>query len=223
MLGEDLEQRSADAVEQRVVVEGRTAGRIGPRRADLRGHEPVRGLRQGGETVARKSDERGFRGLEHSQVLQAGANPRLPSPGFGLGEPRERGVTHERIASGAGRHGDRLPCVLAGGDGGEVHLLESEEMLGERSGKALDRPVEVILGERVGRVLHRVRRDDERVVALDVGRLEGALQADRDSQVPDLVTVRPPDHLDQPDCRLAVAVRTELDHRVSSPAPRIRR
>ncbi len=47
----------------------------------------------------------------------------------------------------------------------------------------LDRAVEMVLGERVGRVLHRVGGDDERVVAVGVGGREVALERDRDGQV----------------------------------------
>ena len=52
-------------------------------------------------------------------------------------------------------------------------------------------PVRCSRRERVGRVLHRVGRDDERVVAVDVRGLEVALEGDRDGQVADPMRRRP--------------------------------
>ncbi len=89
-------------------------------------------------------------------------------------------------------------------------------MLGERPTVVLERAVEMVLGERVGRVLHRVGGDHQRVVAVGVGPLEVALEGDRDGQVADPVTGRVACDPHQVDRRLAVAIGSELDHGVSS-------
>ena len=89
-----------------------------------------------------------------------------------------------------------------------------EEMLGERPAVVLERTVEVGLGERVGRVLHRVGGDDQRVVAVGVGGREVALERDGDGQVAKAIAVGAARDADEPDGGLAVAVRAELDHAV---------
>ena len=74
------------------------------------------------------------------------------------------------------------------GRGIDLGLLE--EVLGERPAVGLDRSVEVVLGEGVGGVLHRVGGDDVRVVTVGVGGIEVALERDRHGQVAEAVTVR---------------------------------
>src|SRR4051812_41871992 len=86
-------------------------------------------------------------------------------------------------------------------------------MLGEGAAVALDRPIEVVLGERVGSVLHRVGGDDVRIVAVRVDSGEVAFEGDRDGQVVEPVTARISMDADDSDGGLAVAVRAELDHR----------
>ena len=107
-------------------------------------------------------------------------------------------------------------------DGRDVDLRLGQEVLGERSAVGLDRAVEVVHGERVGRVLHRVGGDHQRVVAIGVGGLEIAFEGDRHGQVADAVTARIAGDADEPDRRLAVAVRRQFDHAGSSAAADVR-
>jgi len=71
-----------------------------------------------------------------------------------------------------------------------IDLVDLEEMASEDHPEVLDRPRQVLAGERVDRVLHRVGRDDVRVVAVDVRSRELAFERDRDGQVADLVAIR---------------------------------
>ena len=59
-------------------------------------------------------------------------------------------------------------------------------------------------GERVHRVLHRVGRQHRAVVAGRVGLVVVALEPDRERQVAQLMTLRPPRELHEPDPRLSV-------------------
>ena len=93
---------------------------------------------------------------------------------------------------------------------------DREEVLGKGAAVGLDRAVEVVRREGVGRVLHRVGGDHQRVVAVGVGGLEVALERDRHGQVADAVAARVAGDADEPDRRLAVAIRPEFDHAGSS-------
>src|SRR3954469_16227593 len=86
-------------------------------------------------------------------------------------------------------------------------------MLGERLCVPLDGAIQAVLGERVGRVLHRVGGDDVCIVAVGVGGGEVAFEGDRDRQVIEPVIGRISMDADDSDRGLAVAVRAELDHR----------
>ena len=105
------------------------------------------------------------------------------------------------------------PRVGADVDARPVDLLEVEKMLGERPSVSLDGAVEVVLGERVGRVLHRVGRDDMGIVAVGVGRGEITFEGDRDGEVVEPVPGRISMDADDSDGSLAVTVRAKLDHR----------
>ena len=100
----------------------------------------------------------------------------------------------------------------------DIDLRRLDEMLGERPAVFLDRSVEVVLGQGVRGVLHRVGGDDQAVVAVRVGGPEVAIERDRDGQVADPVVVRSVRDPDEADGRLAVPVRAEFDHVVASRA-----
>ena len=130
---------------------------------------------------------------------------RVPSP------PRTNALGAATPSTSIGRQPCSRMLTVARSTCGVV-----EEVLGERRPIVLDRAVEVLLGERVGRVLHRVGGDDVRVVAVGVGGREVALERDGDGQVAQPVRRRVAPDPDEPDRRLAVAVRREFDHRDAS-------
>ena len=104
--------------------------------------------------------------------------------------------------------------MLADRDRGDRDLVVAEEVTGQDLAEVLDRSAEVLGCQRVDRVLHRVGRDDAGVVAAGVREREVALERDGHGQVADPMTIGLTDELDQADRRLAIAVRTELDHGV---------
>ena len=97
-----------------------------------------------------------------------------------------------------------------------------DEVRREPPCERLDRPVQVLGRKGVDRVLHRVGRDDEGVVAGDERGVEAALERDVDREVADTMD-RAADHPHEPDRLLAVAVRPELGHVVSSESASRRR
>ena len=86
-----------------------------------------------------------------------------------------------------------------------------EEVAGHRRAEVLDRFQRMLPGQRVGDVLHRVRRDDQAVVADRVRVGEIPFELDLDRQLADLVAVGPAGDLRQPDPRLAVGMLGEND------------
>ena len=160
VVGEDLEQRRPDRREGRVVVE---AGRaVAPDRGELRGHQPVVGLGQGRVPVAREAAERRAGRLHDDEVLDAGLDQscrrasRRPSR---PGSPRRPARTRPRRGTPSTSIG-RQPCsrtlTVARSTCGVL-----EEVLGERRSRTpRSSPSRCVLGERVGRVLHRVGGDD---------------------------------------------------------------
>src|SRR5262249_49853455 len=91
-------------------------------------------------------------------------------------------------------------------------LRLSEEVPGEGDPELLDRALQPIRSEGVGRVLHRVGRDHARVVALRIRGGEVAFQGDADRQVVDPMWCLAAHDLDEADRLLAVGVRADLDH-----------
>ncbi len=73
-------------------------------------------------------------------------------------------------------------------------------------------------GQRRGmdEVLHRVGRDDQRVVAVDMGGREVTFERDRDGEVAQSMRRRVAANTDETDRGLAVAVGSEFDHRAVS-------
>ena len=67
------------------------------------------------------------------------------------------------------------------------HRRLADEMIREPQRERLDMLDRILPRERVDRVLHRVGRQARRVVALDVDRLERALELHVERQVDDLV------------------------------------
>ena len=150
-------------------------------------------------SIARLDDDPGARGADrrHPGPLAA------PNEGVGCRHPG---------------HVDRAPVVRADVDGRAFHRGLGQEMLCEGPAIRLDRSVEMVLREGIGRVLHRVGGDHHRVVAVRMRRLEAALQRDRDGQVVEAVTGRIAGDPDEPDRRLAIPVGCELDHGLSAAA-----
>ena len=70
-------------------------------------------------------------------------------------------------------------------------------MLGKDAPECLDRAAEVLRGERVDGVLHRIRGDDQAVVTVRVRPLEVTFEGNCHGQVADLMAIRAADHLDQ--------------------------
>src|SRR5215212_6453787 len=91
-------------------------------------------------------------------------------------------------------------------------LLAFEETPPEDGAEFLDRPGEVLARECVDGVLHRVGRNDEAVVAVDVGARELALDGDRDREITDPMSGSVAHDLDEPNGGLAVAIRAQLRH-----------
>ena len=105
---------------------------------------------------------------------------------------------------------DPLQRLLDQADGRPLDVgVMLEEVARQRRAEALDRLERVLLGQRVGDVLHRVRRDDQAVVAGGVRAGEIPFELDLDRQLADVVAVGPARDLRQPDPRLAVGMLGE--------------
>ena len=190
------------------------SGRSVHDRGDLRRHEPVVGLRQGREAVAREAGERGSGRLHHDQVR------RCPASTVGTVARRDRHATRsasptvagERVAarSPIGRPGvlarsrpsTSLDLRLARGSAGRARARTP------RSTPSGARP-------RARRPCSSSCRWRSRAVLSPsvVGRGEVALERDRDRQVADAVRRHVAVDLDEPDRRLAVAVRADARSR----------
>ena len=158
VVGEDLEERRSDSRERFVEVEiGRA---VAPDGGELRGHEAVVRIAQRRVAVAREAGKTGARRLQDDEVLHAGLDGRLAADRGHGRDPGALAPTDERVIRRRSGDIDRPPVVAPDIDRRPVHLAELQEVLGERPAIVLQGPVEVILGERVGRVLHRVGRDD---------------------------------------------------------------
>ena len=137
---------------------------------------------------------------------------RSSMPGVGPSRPSRPTATTRRARLGpvagerVGRAPDRAPGMLVDRDPDPLDLrLAARKCRPRASPKSSIASGQVLAGQGVGRVLHRVGRDDRRVVARRVGRREVALQRDRDRQVADAMRDLVADDLDQPDRGLAVA------------------
>src|SRR5207253_1507093 len=105
---------------------------------------------------------------------------------------------------------DPVPGVLGDEDGGGVDVgVAVDEVAAEGPGEAFDVGQRVVAGDGVDGVLHRVGRDDFRVVAVGVGGLEGAFELDVDGELLELVDVGAAGDLGQADLGLAVGVLGE--------------
>ena len=81
---------------------------------------------------------------------------------------------------------DPLQRLLDQADGRPLDVgMMLEEVARQRHAEALDRLQRVLLGQRVGDVLHRVRRDDQAVVAVGVRAGEIPFELDLDRQLAD--------------------------------------
>ncbi len=206
MVGQHVEQRAPDAVEQGVPVEVR--GAVAPGRADPGGHDPVVDLGQRRVPVAGEAREAGPGRLHHGQVLDPGLDDGRSAPhgrrGRRPGEvPARRNASRDGPPSvGIGVQRCSRSETVARSTWGT-----SRKCPARTSAERLGRAVEVLGRERVDRVLHRVGRDDVGVVAVGVGGPEVALERDVHGQVADAWRSGSRVDLDQPDRGLAVAVR----------------
>ena len=158
---------SADRGERRVEVDiGRT---VAPDRGDLRRHQPVVGLRQRRVPIAREALERGARRLHGRR------GPRRPTPSSSPRGPRRRGdpdalaTAYERVGRRASGDLDRAPFVPRTLTVARSTWSNSRKCSASARAYVVDRAPQVVLGKGECGVLHRVRRHDERVVAVGVG------------------------------------------------------
>src|SRR4051794_5751465 len=208
----DLEEGRPNVEEDGVEIE--VGGAVAPDGGHLRRHQAVVGLGQRRVPIAREASERRARRLHDDEVLDAGLDRRGRRGGSDRRDAGPFAAPDERIRRGPAANVDGGPLVALDVDRRHIDLRGREEVLGKCATVLLERPVEVLLRERVGRVLHGVGRDDVGVVAIGMRGCEVALESDRHGQVPEPVTVRAADHADEADGRLAVAVRGKLDHAV---------
>ena len=77
--------------------------------------------------------------------------------------------------------------MLHSADRDARHGRLGHEVIRQAAGERLDVSERILSRQRVHRILHRVGGDARRVVALDVDRVERALELDVDRQVDELV------------------------------------
>ena len=88
---------------------------------------------------------------------------------------------------------DPLQRLLGQADGRLLDVgMIGEEVAGHRRAEVLDRFQRMLPGQGVGDVLHRVRRDDQAVVAARVRIGEIPFELDLDRQLADVVAVGQP-------------------------------
>ena len=186
VLGEDVEQRPPDALERRVEV--RSGAAVPPGRGELRRHDPIVGVGQRRVLVAREPGERRLR-RSSSASGRRSRRRRRPRRAWRSRRPSASTTGRGRTRPGAspiGRHAcSSIETVARSTCGDRDEVARRAPLPNASIG-----PVRCSPGERVDRVLHRVGRDDERVVAVDVRAREVALERDRDGQVANGVAVR---------------------------------
>ncbi len=149
---------------------------------------PVRGLRERRVLVADEPGEGTPRQLDQAQALPAGAGgDDAASVEVELGD----GVVVVAAAHHVAAHA--LERDLARPDVDALHVVVAlEQPPADERDEVLERRALVLEPHPVHEVLHRVRRDDHRVVALGVGRLEGSPAHDHAHLAGEQVVARDP-------------------------------
>ena len=188
----------------------RSSASVEPVGLEHRGQDPVGGVRKRRVAIAQEPAKGRVGRLEQEQIVEARLDAQAaPRAHDGAGS-RLASLAAEGMGMLAAVDANPLQRLLGQADGRLVDVgMIGEEVARHRHAEVLDRFQRMLPGQRVGDVLHRVRRDDQAVVAAGVRIGEIPFELDLDRQLADLVAVGQPGDLGQANPRLAVGMLGE--------------